>query len=103
MATLNTLITLRRPASGEDAAGQPTAGWEAVASVWADPLSLSGRQAIQADAKRSAVSISYRIHRRADVAAGWSLLDGAEAFEVKAVLHDRRSRMWTDLVCEAVA
>lgn len=100
---LNTLITLRRPLAGEDGAGQPSVGFEDAAVIWADAVGISGRQAIQAEGKVSDVRISYRIHTRTDVTAGWQVLDGAEVFEVKAVLHDRRTRMWTDLVCEAPA
>lgn len=96
----NTRLTLRRPASGEDAAGQPTAGWEVVGSVWADALGLTGIEAIKADAKTSDVKASFRINPRADVAPGWSVLQGSAAYEIKAVLPDLRRRMHIDLVCE---
>lgn len=102
MAARNTRITLQRPAAGEDAAGQPVTGFATVGLVWADDLGQSGREVLQADAKASQVRVSFRIRKRSDVAEGWRVLSGADVFEVKAVLPERRSRMWVDLVCESL-
>ncbi|MFG6457870.1 phage head closure protein [Roseateles sp. BYS96W] len=103
--TLNHRITLQRPASGEDALGQPVVGWVDVAPLWADVRHLSGAQAIKADAALSKVRASIRVRVRGDLAAGMRVVHTAAGrtttYEVQAVL--RPSADMVDLVCEAVS
>jgi SPP1 family predicted phage head-tail adaptor len=95
-------VALQRPASGQDALGQPLTGFETVATVWGDVRQPSGLESVRAGAEVSLVKASIRIRLRTDVAPGWrAAVDGVQ-HEVRAVLLDIGHRAYTDLVCEVV-
>jgi SPP1 family predicted phage head-tail adaptor len=99
---LTSRITIQRPADGEDERGQPLTTWTDVATVWATIAFTSGLGAIKAEAPVSVVKASIRIRYRMGIAAGMRVLEGAAAYQVRAVLPDRAGRDYVDLVCEIV-
>ncbi|MCX7177699.1 MAG: phage head closure protein [Proteobacteria bacterium] len=96
-------IILQQLVAGQDTIGQPVQTWSALATVWASILLKNGAQTIRADADVSIIQASIRIRRRTDVTAGMRVLDGANVYDIKAVLPDEASRAHVDLVCERVA
>lgn len=95
-------LTLQRSVAGEDAAGQPVAGWEDVATVWADVRHLGGLEAIKAGAPVSTVQASMRIRYRPDADASMRALVDGQAYSIAAVMQDAGQRDYTDLIAEAV-
>lgn len=100
--SLNRIVNIKRRASGQDAAGQPSLTWTDLAVVWANIRHPNGSEAIKADADASTVKASIRILRRTDVNAGMRVYHDAVVYEIKAVLPDEVSRDKMYLVCEAV-
>lgn len=98
---LDQRVTLQQRQSGVDAIGQPVQGWSAVATVWADVRHVSGLEAVKADAAAAMTRASIRIRWRAGVDAGMRVVHGSTAYEIRAVLGDRRAGR-LDLVCEAI-
>lgn len=96
---LRNQIKLQAPASGEDALGQPTVGWNDVVTVWANIRHMSGAEAIRAGATGSTVKASIRIRFREGVTAAMRVLYGSTAYKILAVLPDG-GREFVDLVCE---
>lgn len=100
--TLDKRVTLQQPATGEDAAGQPSTSWSDVATLWANIRLQSGLETIKAGAEKSIVRASVRIRYRTGITAGMRILHGTTAYNIEAVLPDPGKRH-VDLVCEVVA
>lgn len=96
---LRNQIKLQAPASGEDALGQPTVGWNDVVTVWANIRHMSGSEAIRAGMEGSTVKASIRIRYREGVTPAMRVLYGSTVYRILAVLPDG-GREFVDLVCE---
>lgn len=99
---LNRLVSIKRQATGQDAAGQPLVGKVEVAKVWANVRHKNGSEAIRADKDTSIVQASIRIRRRTDLNAGMEVHLDSTVYEIRAILPDEESRERVDLVCEVV-
>lgn len=99
---LNTLVTIQAPATGQDAIGQPLAGWVTLAQVWADVRHGNGLEVVKAGAPVSEIKASIRIRWRTDVTNAMRVLVGSTPYEVEAVIQDEARRVFTDLVCKVV-
>lgn len=97
---LNTPIEIQRPATGQDALGQPIEGWDLVVKTWANVRHLNGTESIKAGAVTSSVNASIRIRWRKDIDASMRVLAGTTVYAIRAVLPDMQSRETVDLVCE---
>lgn len=100
---LNCRVTiLQRSAATQDAAGQPSAAWSELATLWADvraPSGTASAERLLADRDTALVAYSVRIRRRTDVTTGMrAQIDGA-TFDIAQVVHDHAGREFTDLVC----
>lgn len=98
-ADLTERINIQRPAAGVDGIGQPVAGAELVAAVWASIKHPSGLASIKAGADVSTVKASIRIRYRAGLDAGMWVEHGATRYDIKAALPNR-AEGYVDLVCE---
>lgn len=96
---LNSRVTIKRRATGQDAIGQPVTTLETVATVWANILHQSGRETIKSGADTSIVQASIRVRLRTDLDAGMEVHHGTKVYEVSAVLPGDD---WIDLVCQVV-
>jgi len=101
--SLNRQITIQRPGSGRDAAGQPVpGGWEDVATVWSDVRQQSGLGAIKADAPVSKSAASMRIRYRTDLEERMRVQYDGRTYKIAAIIKDPR-RVFIDLVCEVTS
>lgn len=100
--TLNSLVTIQSPQAGQDAIGQPLAGWVTLAQVWADVRHGNGLEVVKAGAPTAVVKASIRIRRRTDVTNAMRVLVGTTPYEIEAVIQDESRRVFTDLVCKVV-
>lgn len=99
----NTLITIRRRATGSDALGQPLTTWQDLVTLWGGIKHVTGAAAIKADADISTVRASINVRRRSDIEPGMQVVHGDTVYEVKAVLPDLERRLEMFLVCEVAA
>lgn len=101
---LNDRISIRRPGTGQDAAGQPSAPWVEVAAVWADVRHLNGTEAIRADAPTSVVQASIRIRRRPGIDASMRVVlePSGVTYQIKSVPPLVHGPAYMDLVCEVL-
>lgn len=99
---LNRLVTIKRPSTGQDAAGQPLETMIKVADVWANVRHKTGSEAIRADKETSIVQASIRIRRRTDLNAGMEVHMDSTVYKIRAILPDEEARERVDLVCEVV-
>lgn len=98
------VVTIEKPASGQDGLGQPLPGYVTHATAWADIRHLSGLESIKAGAEASTVKASIRLLRyRTDITAAMRVVHGAKVYQVKAVLPDEVGRKFVDLQCEVQA
>ena len=103
ISKLNRLVVIQQLTAGQDAIGQPTQVWAALATVWADIRYLNGIETVKSDAPVSVAKASIRIRRRVDVTAGMRVALGTTYFDIRAVLPDEQSRERLDLACEVGA
>jgi len=68
--SLNSRVTIKQSADGQDEVGQPVSTLVDVATVWANIRNRSGSEAIRSDKDTSIVQASIRIRKRADLNAG---------------------------------
>ena len=100
---LDARITLQRPATGQDAAGQPAAGWvDHLANIAADVRYLVGLEAIKADAATARQRASVRIRHRPGLTPDMRVLIDGAPFEIKSIQPVGR-RAWLDLACERLS
>lgn len=102
--TLKDWITIQYPGSVKDELGQPIPGWTTLDSMWADIRFPSGLTVVRADAPVSIIKASIRIRRRTDVLPTMRVVDDeGRIYDIKAVLPNKQSRQYIDLVCETGA
>lgn len=98
---LDQRVTLQTPATGQDAAGEPTAGWTDVVTVWASVVDISGREYVAAAGVQNAAQTKIGIRYRAGVVPAMRVLHGATAYNIEAVLgQDKQSLL---LMCSRLA
>lgn len=102
IGSLNRLVTIKRPSTEQDDAGQPLEAMVTVAKVWANVRHKTGAESIRADKETSVVQASIRIRRRTDLSAGMEVHLDSTVYKIRAVLPDEESRERVDLVCEIV-
>lgn len=79
-------ITLQRPATGQDALGQPLTGWEVVAAnVYANVRFSNGKEFIAGEQLQTGVTASVRIRRRT-VSRDWRVLYKGVTYAIQADL-----------------
>ena len=102
--TLKNWVTIQRPGTIKDELGQLMPGWLVLDSVWADIRFQSGLEMARADTTVSVLKASIRIRQRTDVLANMRVVDDeGRIYEIKAVVPNKQSRQFIDLVCETGA
>jgi len=102
--TLKDWITIQQVGSVKDELGQTIPGWVLLDTEWADIRFPSGLEVVRADGVVSVIKASIRIRRRTDVLASMRVLDDeGRIYDIKAVLPNKQSRQFIDLVCETGA
>lgn len=97
---LRDYVTLQQAGEVQDSAGQMIPGWTQVAMIWAEIRYLSGLQAVRAGASVSVEKVSIRIRHRPGVVASMRVVDiGGVIYSIDAVLPNKQSRAFMDLVC----
>jgi len=98
--SIRSVVTILARGPARDAAGQPLAeAWAPFANVRANVRHLSGAAAIKADGEASVVRASMRIRYREDITAGMRAQEGADLYNIDAVLPDKVRREFVDLAC----
>lgn len=91
-------VTLERPVSTRTPDGEFIRSWEQVSREWADIESISGREFIAAQASQSATVFRIQVRYRSDLESSWRIREGANVYEITAVLPDGRRRR-LELMC----
>jgi SPP1 family predicted phage head-tail adaptor len=100
--TLNDIVTIKKPTTGQDDIGAPLATWvDYDVNVWANVKHLRGVQAIKAGSDMSKVQCSIRLRYREDLDASMRVVSEGTNYDVRAVLPDG-GKVFVDLVCEVV-
>ncbi|MDO8777082.1 MAG: phage head closure protein [Burkholderiaceae bacterium] len=88
--TLRHRVTVRAPATGQDAYGEPLAGWTDFAvNVPASITDLSGREFMAAAATQNAVQSKIGIRALAGITAAMRVVHGADVYNIESVLRQR--------------
>lgn len=83
---LNQRVTLLQPQPVQDALGQASITWQAVATVWAEVVPLRSAERFAAAAVQQEHTLKIRIRRRTDVAATWRLEYQGNGYDITGVL-----------------
>lgn len=100
--SLNRQITIQKPGTGKDPAGQPIKTWTDVATVWANVKSQTGMGVVSGEqngVEASVTRYSFRIRYRPGIDSGMRVLMGGIPYDITSVQMDEEKREWTDLVC----
>lgn len=93
-------VVIEQPVDAADAQGGFTRSWQTLASVWAELLPLSGREALTDE--RLNASATYRVvmRYRADVDASKRLKFGARIFNIRSVIVPEEAKRTLELLVE---
>lgn len=97
---LNSQVKIQRRSDATNELGEHASGWTDVATVWADVVKITGVQAIRTGLEMSVVRASIRIRYRTDITSKMRVVDGAEIYDIQAVMPNSAARDYTDLVCQ---
>ena len=97
----NDRVTIERPSTTRDGAGQPLLVWSTVATAWANVRYLNGVETIKAGAETAIAKASIRIGFRSDIDPSMRVRFGTAIFSIKTVLPGPQ-RQHVDLVCEVI-
>ncbi len=103
LSTLNRRVALEAQTLTPDGGGGYTAGWTAVATIWAAIEPVSGGDVFGPDASEARVKYRVTIRRRTDVIAGMRVNDGGRLFGITAVLDDGPQSQFLALMTEKIA
>ncbi|MEX5744655.1 phage head closure protein [Massilia sp. X63] len=98
---MNDKITIQRPPTTKNAAGQIVGEWSDVAAVWADVRHQSGAEVLRNGLPVSTVRASIMIRARADVDNSMRVAYKGALYNIKSVLPNDRDRRFMFLVCES--
>ena len=88
-------ITIQFPCDGVDDYGNAVNTWEDLATVWADIVPVSGREYFAAEQAISETQYKIYIRYLDNIYAKMRVLQGEKAYEILAVIGDKRSGMLT--------
>lgn len=94
-------VDIQQRSETQDELGQPVETWTLFAATWGDVRHQSGLETIKADSVSSTVRASIRIRYRANVTSGMRCVFAGKAYNILAVLADRKND-YCDMVCEVI-
>lgn len=97
---LNSQIVIQRKSDATNELGEHASGWTTVATVWASVMKVTGVEAIRSGMEMSVVRASIRIRYRTDITPAMRVVDGAEIYDIQAVMPNSAGRDYTDLICQ---
>lgn len=98
---LDRLITLQTFTTTQNDYGELVEAWATLASVWAERVPLSGREAFVADQIAALSLVKFRIRYRSDVNTKSRILDAGEYYNIRSVgLIGRNEGL--ELIAEAI-
>lgn len=97
--SLKNRVEIWRFHATEDETGATVQQWAVFLRLWANIRHISGSQAIKADTQTESVKASIRIRFNEQIQSGMQVRFRGENYRIDAVLHDYRSKDFTDLVC----
>jgi SPP1 family predicted phage head-tail adaptor len=98
---MNDKITIQRPPTTKNAAGQIVGEWSDVAAVWSDIRHQSGAEVLRNGLPVSTVRASIMIRARADVDSSMRVTYKGALYNIKSILPNDRDRRFMFLVCES--
>lgn len=96
---LRDVVTIQAPSAGQDAIGEPVAGWTDFVTLRAGVRDLTGRELIAANAIQSQITTAVTIRFRNGVLPAMRVLRGDEVYVIEAVLNPTGRRDWLVLMC----
>lgn len=103
-SALDRRIQLLRPAPTRDPAfGAAVPAWDIVATVAAKRLEEPGTTSTSADQRVASRSVQFLLRYRADVQAGWRVVEGARRFRIVGHPAEQGRRSGLLLHCEEVS
>lgn len=98
---MNDRITIQRPPTMKNAAGQIVGEWTDVAAVWGDVRHQSGAEVLRNGLPVATVRASIMIRARTDVDNSMRVSYKSAFYNIKSVLPNDRDRRFMFLVCES--
>lgn len=71
---LDQRLTLQRRNEGVDVLGQPSGGWQTIATVWGKARPLRSRELFAAGSIQNVSDVEFTINYRTDVQSTWRVL-----------------------------
>ena len=96
-------ITIQRKTEARDSYGDAVPTWSDVAEVWAEILSVTGREEYLSEQHRETGQWRIRIRKRDGMNGTMRVLHGDEVYDVLAVLPDQWKTREQILVCKTGA
>lgn len=100
IGSLRRRVTLQAETRVSDEAGGYTVGWSNVATVWAEIVPVSGREAYGARRLEGRVTHRVRMRFRPFVTTSMRIAHEGRVFNIRAVLDRNEAGRWLELFAE---
>lgn len=92
-------ITFERPASSEDANGDPVATWEPIVTVWAWVMSTGGQEVTEMGRVQGMHTWKLRTRYRSDITTKDRINHGGKLLYISSISHDDTLAKETTYLC----
>jgi len=100
---LNRRVTIKSRTETSDSQGGYTTTWSTLASVWAEIVPISAREAFHRQGLQPGTTHRFKIRYRSDVDTTQQIYLGDRVFYIRGIQNlDERDR-WLQLLCEEAA
>lgn len=82
---MDRLITIQTFTTTQNDYGEPVETWTTLASVWAERVPMSGREAFAADQLAALSLVKFKIRYRSDVDTKNRILDAGSYYDIRSV------------------
>jgi len=79
-------ITLQRPVKSQSTSGAESISWATVAQVWAQVLTLRGKEYLTHQELHSKVDAKIIIRYRSDITNQWRITSGSHTYQIEHVV-----------------
>jgi SPP1 family predicted phage head-tail adaptor len=97
---LNKRVTLQKPGSTNNDAGETVTTWSGQGSVWAEILPQGAAEFERVRAVHSSMTHQVTLRYRADLDNTWRILYGTRVFEILGIVNAEEKNAILALACE---
>jgi SPP1 family predicted phage head-tail adaptor len=96
-------ITIKRETNTPDGTGGYDRSWSTVAEVWANIVSMNGREAVLGQVLQGISTFQITVRHRTDIEPAMQILWGTRELNVQSAEDKAGTRQWTTIIASTEA